>query len=321
MGGRFRPEQVVTLKRNQWQVWSGISSNSDDTNSGNSDDTNSDDLDDTNSGDLDDAEKNSNKSIIAFSFEIYNSVGTIDENAKTISIEVPSWNSDVTALATTFTTTGVSVKIDNTVQKSGTTINNFTSTKTYTVTAEDDSTQNYVVTVTKKEYNLRDRGPSNGWIFYINPNAASDGWKYLEAAIEDFVAGKWGTNGINVPGCDGTLIGTGKQNSADIIAGDSATDKAADKCAEYSVTYSGITYENWFLPSIDELLEMYNNLKASGVGGFTEDYYWSSSEHNSEFDNAYNYLFDNGDLYYGTKGGQRSIVNSHFNLISIPALF
>ena len=32
---------------------------------------------------------------------------------------------------------------------------------------------------------LRDTGPAGGFIFYINPDADADGWKYLEAAPGD----------------------------------------------------------------------------------------------------------------------------------------
>ena len=38
-------------------------------------------------------------------------------------------------------------------------------------------------------------------------------------------------------------------------------------------------YRDWFLPSYDLLHEMQVNLKAEGVGGFSDDYYWSSSEY------------------------------------------
>ncbi|HEY0192089.1 MAG TPA: hypothetical protein VGC42_13305 [Kofleriaceae bacterium] len=71
----------------------------------------------------------------------------IDQNAHTISATVP-FGTDVTALVATFTSTGATVKVGSTVQVSGTTPNNFTSPVTYTVTAADGTTQDYVVSVT-----------------------------------------------------------------------------------------------------------------------------------------------------------------------------
>jgi len=84
------------------------------------------------------------KAIMAFSL---NSIaGTIDENAKKISVIMPS-GTNVTALVATFTTTGKSVAVNSIVQVSGTTANDFSSSVTYTVTAADDSTVTYTVTV------------------------------------------------------------------------------------------------------------------------------------------------------------------------------
>ena len=74
--------------------------------------------------------------------------GTIDEVAKTIAVTMPS-GTDITSLAATFTATGTSVKVGTTTQVSGATANNFTvSPVAYTVTAADNSTAIYNVTVT-----------------------------------------------------------------------------------------------------------------------------------------------------------------------------
>jgi glycopeptide antibiotics resistance protein len=88
------------------------------------------------------------KAITAFSFQGLSPAvaGTINEAAHTIALTVP-FGTNVTALVTTFTTTGASVAVGATPQASGTTANNFTSPVTYTVTAADASTQDYLVTV------------------------------------------------------------------------------------------------------------------------------------------------------------------------------
>lgn len=87
------------------------------------------------------------KAITAYSFAGYpGASGTINEAAKTIAVTVP-FGTDVTALAATFTTTGLSVKVGTTLQTSTATANNFTAPVTYTVSATDGSTVSYAVTV------------------------------------------------------------------------------------------------------------------------------------------------------------------------------
>ncbi len=90
---------------------------------------------------------NSAKAITSFSFASPAASGTIDENAKTIAVTVP-YDTDVTALVATFSTTGVSVKVGTTDQISGSTPNDFTSPVLYVVTAADNTTATYTVTVT-----------------------------------------------------------------------------------------------------------------------------------------------------------------------------
>jgi len=61
-------------------------------------------------------------------------------------VTVP-FGTDVTNLVATFTSTGVNVKVGAAVQTSTATANNFSSPVTYTVTAADTSTVDYIVTV------------------------------------------------------------------------------------------------------------------------------------------------------------------------------
>lgn len=89
--------------------------------------------------------QNADKAITAYSLD--GVTGTIDENAKTIAVIMPS-ATNVTALVASFTTTGASVKVNSVLQVSGTTANNFTSSVPYIVTAADTTTASYSVTVT-----------------------------------------------------------------------------------------------------------------------------------------------------------------------------
>jgi hypothetical protein len=68
-------------------------------------------------------------------------------NGTAIAATVP-FGTDVTALVATFATTGATVKVGDAVQTSGQTANNFTNPVDYIVTAADDSTKTFTVTVT-----------------------------------------------------------------------------------------------------------------------------------------------------------------------------
>src|SRR6185312_9696002 len=116
-----------------------------------------------------------------------------------------------------------------------------------------------------RELKSGDIGPANGFIFYVNPNYATDGWRYLEAAPFDQSAGaKWGCFRRAIEGARGTAVGTGMQNTRDMLAACTERGGAADLCATLTVNGVG----GWFLPSRDELALMYRHLKASAIGEF-----------------------------------------------------
>jgi hypothetical protein len=159
------------------------------------------------------------------------------------------------------------------VQTSGTTANNFTSPVTYTVTAADSTTASYVVTVTERVIIVGEIGQA-GPVFY-NKGSVSYGWRYLEAAPSDQSTGIQWWNGSNVmTGATATGIGGGEANTATIVSVQGAGSYAAALCA--NLVLGG--YDDWFLPSRDELDLMYDNLKTAGLGGFASVWYWSSSD-------------------------------------------
>ena len=139
------------------------------------------------------------------------------------------------------------------------------------------------------EYRVGDKGPAGGLIFYVNPQAGE--WKYLEAApVETEEAAQWGAFGSNVGGT-ATAVGTGKQNTALITRSlrvYSESGKAAQLCD--GLSYGG--YDDWFLPSKDELALMYTVLVEKGLDVFYGAWYWSSSQIN--LDGAWVQAFNTG---------------------------
>jgi hypothetical protein len=112
-----------------------------------------------------------------------------------------------------------------------------------------------------------------GIIAYIN-GGGSTGTSGLVATVADISsAAEWGCSGTVLSGADGTAIGTGNQNTIDIMAGCPSAGIAARLCGD--LTEGG--YSDWYLPSKDELNALYTNKDA--IGGFANAY-WSSTEYN-----------------------------------------
>ena len=98
----------------------------------------------------------------------------------------------------------------------------------------------------------------------------------IAAASDQSTASQWGCLGTAIPGADGTALGTGNQNTIDIMVGCATAGIAARLCGDLILN----GYSDWYLPSKDELNKLYINQVA--VSGFSSGIYWSSSE----FDNA-----------------------------------
>ena len=98
----------------------------------------------------------------------------------------------------------------------------------------------------------------------------------LIAAPKDQASGSsWGCHGNVIIGADGTAIGTGAQNTLDIMNGCLTSGIAALLCGD--LVLGG--YSDWYLPSRDELNKLYINRDA--IGGFASNGYWSSTETNN----------------------------------------
>ncbi len=150
-------------------------------------------------------------------------------------------------------------------------------------------------------YEVGDIGPSGGYIFYDDEADGVDdisGARYLEAAPADIMLGtddyyhifgyyRTTPGGASTEVGTGTGIGTGKANTEALMSKmvtmaytsytTSDTTTTGDYAARLCDIHLAGGYDDWFLPSRYELNQMYLNLKAQSVGGFS-GYYWSSSE-------------------------------------------
>jgi len=189
-----------------------------------------------------------------------------------------------------------------TVPSATTTVPSATTTVAPNTTTTTTTT---TTTLAPSGYQVGQTGPGGGTVFYKHASGTfacgatlSQNCTYLEVAPNTWSGGSadpqalWGCYGTPISGAAGTAIGTGKQNTTDIVNGCVTSDITA---AELAAGYSHNTLDDWFLPSKDELNAlckwaygdtMYavcNNdgpggLSLTGVGGFSTAYYWSSSE-------------------------------------------
>jgi hypothetical protein len=141
-----------------------------------------------------------------------------------------------------------------------------------------------------------------GIVFYVDET----GQHGLVAAMESLYGlYEWGCYGTSISGADGTSIGTGYQNTIDIVAGCSEIPIAAGE----ALAYESEGYSDWYLPSKDELLEMYHTIGNGGlegdVGGFGSNIYWSSSEYGSG--NAWFISFWDGGKANSFKSGAHRV--------------
>ena len=147
-----------------------------------------------------------------------------------------------------------------------------------------------------------DIGPGGGIIFITPATSGNSSGEFFEAAPNNWNGGAdpniaWCNNSsTSISGSTGTSIGSGKTNTAAVAS--ACTTGASDT----AIAYNGGGLSDWFLPSIDELLQMYTQRVA--IGGFkagtrgstsiSTATYWSSTQNSAT--QARNWSFaDNGN--------------------------
>ena len=131
-------------------------------------------------------------------------------------------------------------------------------------------------------YAIGDIGPGGGKIFITPSTAGNSTGKYFEVApVATEVQRTWATDTNSnqttaVTGADGTAIGTGAQNTIDIVnQGNVAATSAAVYCSD--LVFGGKS--DWFLPSKDEIQKMGLYQSQINTSFSNANYYWTSSEY------------------------------------------
>jgi hypothetical protein len=137
---------------------------------------------------------------------------------------------------------------------------------------------------------------AGGYVFYLDETGDHG---LVCAPTDQSYYALWGCYGTSISGTQ-TGVGTGAINTAIILASCAEDGIAARFCDTLELN----GYTDWFLPSKDELVLIYNNLYLADIGDFTSEFYWSSSDGMNNgawslwFINGYLNTFTKYDHYY-----------------------
>ena len=142
-----------------------------------------------------------------------------------------------------------------------------------------------------------------GIVFWVDP---ADNTHGLVTTVSDLNSGNsitW-NNGTNVPGAEATAIGSGQANTTAIVAAQATGTYAASLCDNLSLG----SYNDWFLPSSDELYQIYLNKTiinttsvANGGANLNTLFYWTSTQDSGNANLAYILRISNGNIEVNNK--------------------
>jgi TolB-like protein len=156
-----------------------------------------------------------------------------------------------------------------------------------TATASGSRTQTTSGSATTPTYKIGDTGPAGGLIFYDKGNRIG-GWRYLEAAPAD-IGYKRFSNGspFEYPDPLGQDVRWGRVEVTSVGKGKQNTEAFMDVLNQIGGGFGWVIrdvtefeingFDDWFLPSRDELNFMYGNLYLKELGNFRSGPYWTSS--------------------------------------------
>ena len=127
---------------------------------------------------------------------------------------------------------------------------------------------------------------SGGGIVFYDKGSYSNGWRYMEASIIDLTISEWGCSSAATSSTS-SEIGKGFYNSVQVVNyhnslanyyTNPAICNALNDGTVISKTALLYNSKDWFLPSEQELLLIYQNLYSQNFGNINPAIYWSSTE-------------------------------------------
>ena len=136
---------------------------------------------------------------------------------------------------------------------------------------------------------------AGGVVFWVDP---SDNRHGLVVAMSDYATYvEWGCYGTDLPTVPNVTSSPPIGLGAEIGDGVSNTNAILNDCPSAPAALAARSYgSDWFLPSINELNQMYDNRATlEAVSGFTafSDFYWSSTEYGSNSAWRQNFSYGN----------------------------
>lgn len=137
-------------------------------------------------------------------------------------------------------------------------------------------------------YLIGDEGIAGGTVFF-DKGSYSNGWRYMEVATTDLSISEWGCSS-EMTASDNPFIGFGFYNSVKtanfhnalenyyINPGNCSALNNGTVISRTALLFDQEEHNDWFLPSEQELLLMYENLYLQNMGNIASATYWSSTE-------------------------------------------
>jgi len=139
------------------------------------------------------------------------------------------------------------------------------------------------------EYEIGQVGPSGG-IVAFDKGSYSEGWRYIEVALQDLSIQEWGCISLDIQNAQNSAIGSGMRNTAaitynhDLLTNYYTNPQVCNSLNNGSLSSkTALLFElnevnDWFLPSSLDLQNIYQNLIPLNLGNFQETFYWTSSQ-------------------------------------------